>query len=55
MWQGEHIGKWIHAATLAYNVTGDEKIKKDLDEMVERLLATQLPNGYMGTYGSSFT
>ena len=54
-WQGEHIGKWIHAATLAYNVTGDEKIKKDLDEMVERLLATQLPDGYMGTYGSSFT
>lgn len=49
-WQGEHIGKWLHAATLAYNVTGDKKIKKELDEMVERLLATQLPDGYMGTY-----
>jgi uncharacterized protein len=54
-WQGEHIGKWLHAATLAYNVTRDENIKKDLDEMVERLLATQLPNGYMGTYGSGYT
>jgi len=54
-WQGEHIGKWLHAATLAYNVTGDEKIKKELDEMVRRLLATQLPNGYMGTYDSTFT
>ena len=49
-WQGEHLGKWLHAATLAYNVTGDEKLKKELDEMVERLLATQLPNGYIGTY-----
>lgn len=49
-WQGEHLGKWLHAATLAYNVTGDKKIKKKLDEMVERLLATQLPDGYLGTY-----
>jgi len=54
-WQGEHIGKWIHATTLAYSVTGNEKIKKDLDNMVKRLLATQLPNGYMGTYESSYT
>jgi len=49
-WQGEHLGKWLHAATLAYNVTGDEKLKKELDDMVERLIATQLPNGYLGTY-----
>ena len=49
-WQGEHLGKWLHAATIAYKITGDEKIKKELDEMVERLLATQLPDGYMGTY-----
>lgn len=54
-WQGEHIGKWLHAATLAYNINGDEKLKKQLDEMVERLLATQLPDGYMGTYGSDIT
>jgi uncharacterized protein len=50
VWQGEHIGKWLHAATLAYNVTGDEKLKEKLDEMVERLIATQLPDGYLGTY-----
>ena len=54
-WQGEHIGKWLHAATLAYNVTGNEKLKEKLDEMVERLLATQLPNGYLGTYASYYT
>jgi len=54
-WQGEHIGKWLHAATLAFNVTGDEKLKQKLDEMVGRLLATQLENGYMGTYDKDNT
>jgi len=49
-WQGEHVGKWLHAATLGYEVTKDEKLKKALDKTVERLLDTQLPNGYMGTY-----
>jgi len=49
-WQGEHVGKWLHAATLAYEVTGDEKLKKELDNTVERLISTQLPNGYLGTY-----
>jgi len=49
-WQGEHLGKWLHAATLAYQVTGDEKLKKELDSMVNRLIATQLPDGYLGTY-----
>ena len=41
-WQGEHLGKWLHAATLAYDITEDEKLKKELDEMVERLLANPL-------------
>ena len=54
-WQGEHLGKWLHAGTLAYNVNGDEKLKKKLDEMVERLICTQLPNGYLGTYADEVT
>jgi len=54
-WQGEHLGKWLHAATLAYNVNRDTKLKKKLDEMVERLIATQLPNGYLGTYADDVT
>jgi uncharacterized protein len=49
-WQGEHLGKWLHAATLAYQVTGDEKLKEMMDDTVKRLIATQLPDGYMGTY-----
>jgi len=49
-WQGEHLGKWLHAATLAYQVTGDKRLKAALHDMVNRLIATQLPDGYLGTY-----
>lgn len=54
-WQGEHVGKWLHAATLAYHHTGDKKLKAALDSVVERLIATQLPDGYMGTYDAAST
>jgi DUF1680 family protein len=54
-WQGEHVGKWLHAATLAYEQTRDEKLGKALRTAVDRLLAAQQPNGYMGTYGDDFT
>ena len=37
-WQGEHVGKWLHAATLAYEATGNEKLGRRLDETVRRLL-----------------
>jgi DUF1680 family protein len=49
-WQGEHLGKWLHAATLAYLVTRDEELKETMASFVERLLATQEANGYLGTY-----
>jgi DUF1680 family protein len=49
-WIGEHIGKWIHAATLAWVNTGDRELKAKLDEAVTRLIATQEPDGYLGTY-----
>jgi len=54
-WQGEHVGKWLHAATLAYEETRDEKLGKKLKETVERLIAAQEANGYMGTYGDHYT
>ena len=49
-WQGEHVGKWLHAATLAYEQTHDKRLGKMLQEVAERLLATQKSNGYLGTY-----
>jgi DUF1680 family protein len=54
-WQGEHIGKFIHTVVLDYLITKDPKTKKELDNLVKRLLATQMENGYMGTYHPDVT
>ncbi len=48
-WQGEHVGKWLHAATLAYEQTRDERLLKALQETVDRLLA---PNCIRGRWHS---
>ena len=52
-WQGEHVGKFLHAATLAWQNTGDAALKVKLDRVVARLLKTQEPDGYLGTYPTS--
>jgi hypothetical protein len=49
-WQGEHIGKFLHAATLAWNYSQDPDLKVKLDHFIARLLKTQEPDGYLGTY-----
>ncbi len=49
-WIGEHVGKWLHAATLAWVYTGDAALKRKLDGVVHELLAAQEPDGYLGTY-----
>lgn len=49
-WVGEHIGKWMHAATLAWAYTADPKLREKLDRVVGELLKTQGPDGYLGTY-----
>ncbi len=49
-WIGEHAGKWLHAATLAWVYTGDADLRAKLDRVVAALLATQKADGYLGTY-----
>lgn len=49
-WIGEHVGKWLHAATLAWVNTGDPALREKLDRVVTELLKTQEPDGYLGTY-----
>ena len=49
-WIGEHVGKWLHAATLAWSYTGDPQLRVKLDRVVRELIATQEPDGYLGTY-----
>lgn len=49
-WDGEHVGKWLHAATLAWAHHGDPALRQKLDEAVEGLARCQLEDGYLGTY-----
>jgi len=49
-WDGEHIGKWLHAATLAWVGTGDAVLRQKLDTAVAELMKCQLDDGYLGTY-----
>ena len=49
-WDGEHVGKWLHAATLAWVNTGDAALREKLDLTVAELIKCQLPDGYLGTY-----
>jgi DUF1680 family protein len=49
-WIGEHIGKWLHAATLAWVYTGDKALKTKLDGAVTTLVQCQEADGYLGTY-----
>ncbi len=50
IWDGEHVGKWLHAATLAWANTGDPALRQKLDYVAAELVKCQLPDGYLGTY-----
>lgn len=49
-WIGEHVGKFLHAATLAWANTQDPKLREKIDRVASELIKTQEPDGYLGTY-----
>lgn len=49
-WAGEHVGKFLHAATLAWRHTGRDDLRQRMDDVARRLIGTQLADGYLGTY-----
>ena len=58
-WAGEHAGKFLHAASNAWLYShaasntwlyDDEILKTLMDRVARELIATQLPDGYLGTY-----
>jgi hypothetical protein len=49
-WDGEHVGKWLHAATLAWVNTGDPALREKLDYTAAELIKCQQDDGYLGTY-----
>jgi hypothetical protein len=53
IWDGEHVGKWLHAATLAWVNTGDAALRTKLDYTAAELMKCQLEDGYLGTYAES--
>ncbi len=52
-WDGEHVGKWLHAATLAWANSGDPALRAKLDRTVTELCKCQLADGYLGTYAET--
>lgn len=49
-WIGEHVGKWLHATSLAYAYSGDSSLRRKLDTVAGELIKAQEPDGYLGTY-----
>ncbi len=49
-WIGEHVGKFLQAATWAWVYTGDPRLRAKVDRVTTALLDCQLPDGYLGTY-----
>src|ERR1022692_1045969 len=49
-WAGEHAGKFLHAAANTWLYTDDPRLKTLMDRIARELIATQLPDGYLGTY-----
>jgi DUF1680 family protein len=51
-WIGEHAGKFLHAAVLTWVNTGDAALKAKIDRVAQTLIASQEPDGYLGTYAA---
>ncbi|NOT95695.1 MAG: hypothetical protein HOP00_05255 [Nitrospira sp.] len=49
-WVGEHAGKWLHAAVLAWEQTACPQLMSRLDHLARALISAQEPDGYLGTY-----
>ena len=49
-WYGEHVGKWLCTAALAWHRTGDEVLKGRVEAVVDFLSQQQEPSGYLGTF-----
>lgn len=53
LWDGEYVGKWLHASVLTWVNTRDADLKAKIDRIVQGLLAQQEADGYLGTYDNA--
>lgn len=51
-WQGEFIANWVAAASVMAKDADDRPLLEKLERVVTRWLATQGPDGYLGTYSA---
>ena len=49
-WQGEHAGKWLYAASKAYERTGNPAVRERLVSVADYLISRQEEDGYLGCY-----
>jgi hypothetical protein len=49
-WIGEHVGKWLHAASLLWLSSQDPSLREKITRVAKGLIATQGDDGYLGTY-----
>lgn len=53
LWQTEFWGKWFTSAAAAYRYQPDPEMRAIVDRAAKDLMATQTPDGYIGTYKKS--
>ena len=49
-WIGEHVGKWLHAASLLWLSSQDARLQEKITRVAKGLIAAQGEDGYLGTY-----
>lgn len=49
-WIGEHVGKWLHAASLLWLGSQDPALREKITRVAKGLIAAQGQDGYLGTY-----
>jgi DUF1680 family protein len=49
-WIGEHAGKFLHAAGNMWLYTHDTRLRTIMDRIARVMIASQGPDGYLGTY-----
>lgn len=49
-WQTEFWGKWVQGAIASYRYNGDPALFDKISYSVERMIAAQQPDGYLGNY-----
>lgn len=52
-WYGEHVGKWLVSACLAWRRTQDPAILNSIERVIGFLITQQEEDGYLGTYAQA--